>query len=171
MQLYESIILSSVVHCLPTTRKLGINSDLYCQSKFTYTLLQSHTCYNFNPLNAELYPICHLLALLRAHHILHVSRVRVKIQNQSRLRLNIQILHHSKHITCTLYNPELILFGKKLVFFLSEALETHSALSGKMQTSFDVTAGVMIEPLCSEVLQRYRKLQNVKHFKHDNENG
>jgi len=32
----------------------------------------------FNPLNAELNPVCHLLALLGAHHILHVSRVRVK---------------------------------------------------------------------------------------------
>jgi len=31
-----------------------------------------------NPLNAELKPICHLLALLGAHHILHVSRIRVK---------------------------------------------------------------------------------------------
>ena len=32
----------------------------------------------FNPLNAEFNPICHLLALLGAHHILHVSRIRVK---------------------------------------------------------------------------------------------
>jgi hypothetical protein len=31
-----------------------------------------------NPLNAELNPLCHLLALLRAHPILHVSRIRVK---------------------------------------------------------------------------------------------
>jgi hypothetical protein len=31
-----------------------------------------------NPLNAELNPICHFLALLGAHHILYVSRVRVK---------------------------------------------------------------------------------------------
>jgi len=31
-----------------------------------------------NPLNTELNPICHLLALLGAHHILHVSRIRVK---------------------------------------------------------------------------------------------
>jgi len=30
-----------------------------------------------NPLNAKLYPICHLLALLGAHPILHVSRTRV----------------------------------------------------------------------------------------------
>ena len=32
---------------------------------------------NINPLNAELNPICHLLALSGAHHILHVSRIRV----------------------------------------------------------------------------------------------
>ena len=31
------------------------------------------------PLNAELSPTCHLLALLGSHHILHVSRIRVKI--------------------------------------------------------------------------------------------
>jgi hypothetical protein len=31
-----------------------------------------------NPLNTELNPICHLLALLGAHHIFHVSRIRVK---------------------------------------------------------------------------------------------
>ena len=30
-----------------------------------------------NPLNAELNPTCHLLALLGAHHILHVSRIKV----------------------------------------------------------------------------------------------
>ena len=32
---------------------------------------------DFNPLHAELNPICHLLALLGAHHILHVNRIRV----------------------------------------------------------------------------------------------
>jgi len=32
----------------------------------------------FKGLDAELNPICNLLALLRAHHIFHVSRVRVK---------------------------------------------------------------------------------------------
>ena len=31
----------------------------------------------FNPLNAELNPFCHLLALLGAHNIFHVSRIRV----------------------------------------------------------------------------------------------
>jgi len=33
---------------------------------------------NINPLNAELNPICHLLSLLGAHHIFHVSRLSVK---------------------------------------------------------------------------------------------
>ena len=33
----------------------------------------------FNPLNAELNPICYLLALLGAHHFLYVSRIKVKI--------------------------------------------------------------------------------------------
>jgi hypothetical protein len=31
-----------------------------------------------NPLNAGLNSICHLLALLGAYHILHISRIRVK---------------------------------------------------------------------------------------------
>jgi hypothetical protein len=30
-------------------------------------------------LNAKLNPICYLLALLGAHNILHVSRIRVKV--------------------------------------------------------------------------------------------
>jgi hypothetical protein len=37
---------------------------------------------SFNPLNAELNPICHFLALLGAHPILHVSRIRVKTPEQ-----------------------------------------------------------------------------------------
>ena len=44
-------------------------------------LLTGHTtltAHMFNPLNAELNPICHLLALLGVHHFLHVSRIRVK---------------------------------------------------------------------------------------------
>jgi len=38
-----------------------------------------------NPLNPELYPICYLLALLGAHHFLHVSRIRVKLLTFRRL--------------------------------------------------------------------------------------
>jgi hypothetical protein len=44
-------------------------------------LIQINLCScddQINPLNSELHPISHLLALLGAHHILHVSRIRVK---------------------------------------------------------------------------------------------
>ena len=37
---------------------------------------------NINPLNTELNPNCHLLALLRAHNILDVGRIRVKMDLQ-----------------------------------------------------------------------------------------
>ena len=38
-----------------------------------------------NPLNPELNPICYLLALLGAHHFLHVCRIRVKLLTFRRL--------------------------------------------------------------------------------------
>jgi len=47
-----------------------------CQPLFIAAYSSAHLC--FNPLNAELNPICHLLPLLGAHHIFHVSRIRVK---------------------------------------------------------------------------------------------
>ena len=34
-----------------------------------------------NPLNADLNPICHLLAFLGSHHIFHVSRIRFNAQD------------------------------------------------------------------------------------------
>jgi hypothetical protein len=36
----------------------------------------------FNPLNAELNPIRHLLALAGAHHFVHVSRIRANNQSK-----------------------------------------------------------------------------------------
>ena len=44
--------------------------------------------WHINPLNAKLNPICHLLALLGAHHIFQISRVRVKSQVSVLLNLN-----------------------------------------------------------------------------------
>jgi len=59
---------------------------LYKNISFNIQNYNSATClvlgWNFisdvNPLNAQLNPIFHLLALLRAHHILHVSRIGVE---------------------------------------------------------------------------------------------
>jgi len=47
----------------------------------------------FNSLNPELNPICYLLALLGAHHFLHVSRIRVKILTFRRLMSYIYMEH------------------------------------------------------------------------------
>jgi len=45
-----------------------------------YELLLGVYCFDlFNPLKPELNSICYLLALLGAHHFLHVSRIRVKL--------------------------------------------------------------------------------------------
>ena len=66
-----------------------------------------------NPLNAELNPICHLLALLGAHHILHISRIRVKVidapiqvPNVFELAVSFKFLSFSSQI-CLLFVPEM----------------------------------------------------------------
>jgi len=51
---------------------------------------------DFNPLNAKLNPMCHLLALLGAHHILHISRIRVNV-------------YASKHSQCNYFQDNFYL--------------------------------------------------------------
>jgi len=71
-------------------------------------LFESSTCFEqlctdpqedscINPLNPELNPICYLLALLGAHHFLHVSRIRVKLLTFRRLMSYIYIYIWSTH--------------------------------------------------------------------------
>jgi hypothetical protein len=50
---------------------------------------------SLNPLNAKLNPICHLLALLGAHHILHVSRKGVKMEILN-VRVSLNLLRAVK---------------------------------------------------------------------------
>jgi len=60
-----------------------------------------------NPLNTELNPICHLHALLGAHHIPHVRRISVKGHlNPSNAELNpichllaLLVAHHILHVS------------------------------------------------------------------------
>ena len=54
------------------------STNKYVTSLFIRTNEQRNKQTNINPLNTELNPICHLLALLGAHHIHHISGVRVK---------------------------------------------------------------------------------------------
>jgi len=61
----SSKLLRNVSSCLPIHTPLHMRE--YCNT--------------LNPLNAKLNPICHLLALLGAHHILHVSWIRVNLRS------------------------------------------------------------------------------------------
>jgi len=57
-----------------------------------------------NPLNTKLNPICHSLALLGAHHILHISRVRVNVQsNAGHLTPVFCILHQGFHYSTSFW--------------------------------------------------------------------
>ena len=51
-----------------------------------------------NPSNAELNPICHVLALLGAHHILYFSRVKVKMPHYYKLYLRYSSTNIGLHI-------------------------------------------------------------------------
>ena len=55
-----------------------MESDMATLKPWVENLIRLHR-FIFNPLNPELNPICYLLALLGAHHFLHVSRIRVKL--------------------------------------------------------------------------------------------
>ena len=80
---YKLVILHALLLHISTVLYLSIYSVftfypiLVCLGWLLITLffIQYYTvCELFNALNAKLNPICHLLALLGAHHILHVSR-------------------------------------------------------------------------------------------------
>jgi hypothetical protein len=51
--------------------------ELWQRPENCHNYLGMNTEKYINPLNAELNPICHLLVLLGAHPILHISRIRV----------------------------------------------------------------------------------------------
>jgi len=75
-------LLSSVGACVRgPTRNNAALSQIQIKYNASYRELISTLFININPLNAELNPICCLLALLGAHHFLHVSRIRVKSLN------------------------------------------------------------------------------------------
>jgi hypothetical protein len=52
--------------------------DIYVIRRLKVNMNVTHGIHNINSSNTDLNPICHLLALLGAHHILHVGRIGVK---------------------------------------------------------------------------------------------
>jgi len=61
--------------------------------------------HNINPLKTQLYPICHLLALLGAHPILHVSRIRVNLDLITRKILGEDYRSLSYSLCSFLHSP------------------------------------------------------------------
>jgi hypothetical protein len=80
-QCVELVMYRSMEHIF---RVSGLENSCILQHVVTnfceHTRIMARYAYaTINPLNAELNPICHLLALLEAHHILHVSRIKVNL--------------------------------------------------------------------------------------------
>jgi hypothetical protein len=72
LAIFKSVIIQSF-------QLNNINEKVYmCTSTVNNFSKHVSVDTDINPLNAKLNPICHLLTLLRAHPVLHVSRTRVK---------------------------------------------------------------------------------------------
>jgi len=72
---FGSISYHCIYGCMFCTLLFNFVNLCKCMYSYCYVLYS----YYVNPLNPELNPICYLLALLGAHHFLHVSRIRVKL--------------------------------------------------------------------------------------------
>jgi hypothetical protein len=74
--------------------------------------------HNLNPLKAELNPACHLLALLGAHNILHISRIRVNMEFVICGDYNINFLKNS------IFKQQIIIFFQTYNLFQSINFQT-----------------------------------------------
>ena len=94
----NSIILSIDWEVLGKIKLTGRRMNSMTSSQNFYVLLTVHLSIFIsviNPLNAELNPMCHLLALLGAHHILHVSGIRVNELHAQNFCFTISLFHAS----------------------------------------------------------------------------
>ena len=71
--------------------------------------------HSINPLNTELIPIHHLIVLLGAHHIVHVSRVRVNTRHRSDL--------HIKTVHLTTYQKGVYYSGIRIFHHLPQNIK------------------------------------------------
>ena len=78
----RQLIVRTLCHCDILPRTSNLPNHQKSEKHKRRTPLQGQT--RINPLNAELNPFCHLLALLGAHPILHVSRIKVNVRKTPR---------------------------------------------------------------------------------------
>jgi len=90
----------------------------------------------FNPLNAELNPICYLLALLGAHHILHVNKIGVK--GESPIEPDVA----SGHAARTSVNISRKFFGEnRVIKSRVTRWATHVVCMGETRNSYRILGG------------------------------
>ena len=77
--------LQNAVCFIILTYLVPVLFTFYIQGVLKFEKKKKNSC--AKRLNDELNPICHLLTLLGAHHILHVSRLRVKAYGGVKLSL------------------------------------------------------------------------------------
>jgi hypothetical protein len=102
-----------------------------------------------NPLNAELNSICHLLALLGAHHILHVRRIRVNIS-----------LRSGRISSCKGCTPWLIYSSRDIIPYAASWV----ALSAALSSSYNEYCFTMINYRINSLVLRVcfpRKINDV----------
>ena len=105
----------------------GHATDSYPEPHGSSPDLQNHSEFHFNPLNAELNLICHLLALLGAHHIFHVSGVRVNIILPFTFVVHEGFSYQVLQRKCTTY----LSFFLNCVSGLSHASHFYQRISGR----------------------------------------
>jgi hypothetical protein len=169
----------------------------YIQSLLTFTSID--LCFYFwrvtffvylcklewvNTLNAELNPICHMLTLLGAHHILHVSKIRVKlIRTSNAFRNNLfpfipllwqvhQICFFSVSFLCVFFRSLLldtvlyVYFPCCLVTWPHGCCAQHlnnEKLYWSTTTAAEVTCNTFITTKLVTIRRRYSLLQGI-HF-------
>ena len=67
------------LNCLIRSIEKGMQTRINLNMEMSQYAFSCRQAILFNPLNPDLNPTCYLLALLGAHHFLHVSRMRVKL--------------------------------------------------------------------------------------------
>jgi len=90
---------------------------------------------SINPLNAELNPMCHLLTLLGAHSIFHISRIRVNKDFSSYLD-NFLYTRTLSLMKCKLwYKSPLCLWSKLLIEQPKQRLRNFATSAGCSTTA------------------------------------
>jgi hypothetical protein len=104
-----------------------------------------------NHLNTELNPICHVLALLGAHHILHVSRIRVNTKVQALLSVEMPGISTVRTHPIVLHKLSYLYVFHS--FLLCSFLVSYLSILSSYFSPFSVSSSCYV--LCYNSLRKY----------------